>query len=110
MSLAYEMHVEVRGFNQERAEDIKNAANEEWPFGGWNGSPYCLVAIGQSQLCGGETEDEFAARLAITIWQANGGCCRVGLCATYLEELPYETHVLDKEEYERWRGGEPCLS
>jgi len=112
MSRAYEMHVDIEGYEPERAEAVKNAANNEWPFDGWyeeevSEHEHCLSAYGQCQLGGGETEDEFAQRLAIAIWKANQRSCCVIVQATFMEELPYESYILDEEDYKRWRGGQP---
>ena len=52
-------------------------------------------------FAGGETEEEFTERLAVAIWRANGGYCEVIVNATFLENLPYEIHTLDEDDYER---------
>lgn len=44
-------------------------------------------------------------RLSLAIWRANGAYCDVTVRATYLEELPYETHCLDEADYARLIGG-----
>jgi len=61
-----------------------------------------LRATARDNLCGGESEEEFADRLAGTIWKANGAYCEVTVYATYLESLPCETHVCGKSHYEKW--------
>ena len=60
----------------------------------------CWSSSAQSRLCGGESEKEFADRLAKAVWKANG---KPGQCmeATYLENLPYETCNRGTKAYTR---------
>ena len=60
-----------------------------------------MHASAQGNLCGGESEEEFTERLSLAVWRANGGYCSVTVDATYLENLPYETHTLDEADYAR---------
>jgi hypothetical protein len=101
MSRYYEMSVEIRGYNNSYKTNIVSAAEEEWNFDNWYEHENYLNASGQSNLCGGEGEDEFATRLAKAIWKANGGFCNVEIIATYLEDLPYENYTFDEDEYNR---------
>jgi len=103
MSRAYDMTVEIRKFRKEAIPAIQQAAAGEWPFKDWlvNEEAGYMLASGESRLCGGEGEEEFADRLAVAIWKANGACCDVSVLATYLEELPYEEHFRDEDDYER---------
>lgn len=102
MSRYYEMGVEITGHDPEKEDHIKKAAEQEWPFADWwssdNGQ---LHASAQNTLCGGESEEQFTERLSVAIWRANGGFCEVVVNATFLENLPYETHVLDESDYAR---------
>ena len=63
-----------------------------------------LTASADDQLCGGETERQFAERLAKAIWTANGGPCEVEVRATYLEDPPHEEYSFDESDYERIMG------
>ena len=101
MSRFYQMSVEVAGHDPAKVAQIEEAAEGEWPFDDWYDSGENLTASAQANLSGGEGEEEFADRLAVAIWRANGGYCRVSVDATYLENLPYETHALDEEDYAR---------
>ena len=65
-------------------------------FGQWN-----LQASAQDTLGGGESEEQFTERLSVAIWRANGSFCELVVSATYLENLPYETHTLNQEDYDR---------
>jgi len=104
MSRAYQMMVEIEKFDAEKGEAIKSAAEEEWDFEDWYSRDGRLISSGQSSLCGGETEEDFAGRLARAIWKANGKYCEVTVNATYLEEIPYETHSPSEETYERLKA------
>jgi hypothetical protein len=113
MTRLYQMSVAIRGFNPDRQREIQEAGSDEWPFEEWfHDDPATnpavdvnrLTASGESSLCGGETEDEFARRFARAVWEANGGFCEVEVDATYLENLPCENHSFDEEAYEDLMG------
>ena len=106
MSQFYEMSVDISGYDPVKAKEIQEAAEAEWPFDDW----WCasddkpgetMHASAQSSLCGGESEEKFTERLSLAVWRANGGYCGVTVDATYLENLPYETHSLDRSDYDR---------
>jgi hypothetical protein len=101
MSRHYEMDVEILGHDAEKESQIKQAAGDQWPFEDWSSVEGALQASAQSWLSGGGTEEQFTERLSVAIWRANGGFCEVVVCATFLENLPYETHSLDQTDYER---------
>jgi len=73
LSRYYNMHVRVDGYQPACVHAIKQAAEHEWTFGSWHERDGQLSALGESSLCAGETEEEFAQRLAVAIWRANGG-------------------------------------
>ena len=105
MSQFYEMGVEISGYDPAKAEEIQAAAEAEWPFDDWwSGADQpgeTMHASAQSSLCGGESEEKFTERLSLAVWRANGSYCSVVVDATYLENLPYETHTLDRSDYDR---------
>ena len=106
MSRFYEMSVEVSGHDPAKVAEIQAAAEQEWPFDDWwfageRRREQRCTHPGRDNLCGGETEEEFTERLSLAIWRANGGYCHVSVDATYLENLPYETHELDEADYAR---------
>ena len=70
MSRYYSMFVRVSGVAPEKVDVVKQAANDEWGFGDWQDQDAELTACGEDRLCGGETEEEFAERLAKAIWIA----------------------------------------
>jgi hypothetical protein len=95
------MAITISGFNKAKRNVIEEAATKQWGFEDWSEYGKQLSASGDSNLCGGETEVEFAERLSLAVWKANGKFCKVEVNATYLEELPYETYELDKDDYKR---------
>ena len=102
MSRCYDMTVEISGNDPAKVSEIQAAAEKEWPFSDWWSSDIGdMQASAQDSLCGGESEEQFTERLSVAIWRANGGYCRISVDATYLENLPYETHELDEADYAR---------
>lgn len=108
------MRIEVRGYNADRADAIRKAAEQEWDWGTeWrehvvrdaenpeNVAVRVADSYGESNLTGGESEDEFAWRVQLAIWKANGAFCEVNVTATYLEDLPCETYLGGENEYEK---------
>ena len=104
MSRYYRMSLEVQGPKPEKIEAIKKAALAEWSFSNDDFTEKerdkYLTAIAEGNLCGGETEEQFALRLAKAIWKANGGFCRVTVEATCLEYIPSETYSFGPAAYD----------
>lgn len=108
MARYYEMTLEVQGIDPTKSEKIFDAMREHWTFEradcwmvGFGAAK--LGGTGRSNLCGGESEEEFAWRITRAIWIANGAYCPVEVIATYLEELPYNSYQLDEGEYAKLR-------
>jgi len=88
MSRSYEMDVQISGFNKDKKDAIIEAAQKEWDgFEDWDDSQVSeeLHSTGYGELCGGETEKEFANRLNNAITGANGKPCKVVIHQTCLE-------------------------
>ena len=101
MSRYYNMFVMIVGARPDRFDQIKAAASDEWDFGEWEEHNGTMTASADDNLCAGETEQEFAERLAKAVWTANGSPCEVDVKATYLENLPHEEYSLDESDHER---------
>jgi len=107
MSRFYEMLLEIKGYNRTNQTEIINACTNQWGFGAdsfndvHNG---ILHTWARDSLCSGETEEDFAHRIAQAVWKANHGYCQVAILATYLEELPYEEHVRNEDDYNKWKS------
>jgi hypothetical protein len=104
MSRYYGMTIVVTEYKPSKVATIKEAAELEWDFTDWYEHENRLTATANGNLCGGETDDDFADRLAKTVWQANGGFCEVSVQTTCLEYLPYEDHSFDEDDYGRITG------
>ena len=76
MSRYYEMGVEILGHVPEKENQIKKAAENEWPFADWWSGEGQMRASAQDWLAGGESEEQFTERLSVAIWRANGGLLR----------------------------------
>ncbi len=68
MSRYYTMAVTITGAGRDRVDAVKQAAEAEWPFGEWFLDDGVLTASADDRLCGGESEEQFAERLAKEIW------------------------------------------
>ena len=102
MSRYYDMGVEIREYDSDKEDQIKKAAESIWQFDSWwSSGEGDLQASASDWLCGGESEEQFTERFSVAIWRANNGYCEVMVNATYLEELPYESHTLDQDDYDR---------
>ena len=112
MSRAYSMYVTITAFDDVTTPDIVEAVRREWPFGDPDvdrndrGRPQKLSFCGNGGLAGGDTEEEFALRLSKAVWAAHGDYCVVEVNATCLDDLPYNHHCLDEEEYEEIVAGD----
>jgi len=106
MSRFYRMGVVVSGVEPDEAPKIYDALMHEWSFDENDYFYYendkSIDMCGESNLCGGEDEEEFAQRIAEAVWKAVNRYVEVAVHATYLEDLPYETYCKDEEDYERW--------
>ena len=101
MSQSYSMHVEIKNFNPFNKDEIIAAAYAMWEFEDWwetEDAGRFMSATGDDMLTGGESDDEFAQRLSMVVWKANGGFCKVKVIATYMENLPCETFELNEED------------
>jgi hypothetical protein len=75
---------------------------------------HCRERLGclhdQGSLTGGQSPRQLIERLAVAVWQANGAFCTVTGRTTCLEDLPYETHVLDKIDYDQAMGSKTSVA
>ena len=102
MSRYYSMVVKITNYDQEREDDINGALCEEWPFHttilGNTDDGRRIFRNGDSNLRRGESEEEFAARVARAVHNANRGPCTLEVNATCLEYLPCETYSFSNPE------------
>ena len=107
MSRNYNMTVVVCNPQPDRMATIREAAAEEWDFDDWHEHRGQMFGYGEGRLGGGESEDEFADRLAKAIWRANGAACEIELRTTYVDELPYVEYSRDEDDFHRLMVAEP---
>ena len=105
MSRNYSMTVIVSEPKSDKTAAIQQAAAGQWDFDDWHESDGQMFGYGEGRLGGGESEEEFADRLAKAIWNANGGFCEIELRTTYLDDLPYVDYCLGEDDYERLTVG-----
>ena len=108
MSRNYSMTVIVSDPKPDRTAAIQQAAAGEWDFGDWHHDGGQMFGYGDGRLCGGESEEEFADRLAKAIWDANGGFCEIELRTTYLDDLPQVDYCRSEDDYHRLMEGQPA--
>lgn len=118
MSRYYEMTAEVKGYNKDKEEAIRDAFDDEWGVDdSWIGEHATvyneqgqlvsgvksITFNGRNSLVGGEGEDEFACRLCRAIWRANEAFCDVEVRCVYLDDPPTEIYAFGEEAYEAWK-------
>jgi len=86
---------------------VVEACAAVWPFEFYTLTCETIEGGGLGSLGGGETAEQFAERLARAVFVANGAPCCVEIRSTYLEDLPYSTHLFEEEDYERLAGCSP---
>lgn len=111
MSRYYEMTAEVKGYNKDKEDAIRDAFDDEWGVDdSWSGEN-SVTFNGRNSLVGGEGEDEFACRLCRAIWRANEAFCDVEVRCVYLDDPPMEIYAFGEEAYEAWKEAQcPDLS
>jgi len=121
MSRAYAMQIDIHGIPLGLEEAIKATIEDLWTISEWNrnevdvfvddkaGAPKStaktlyLNCYGEDSLCGGASEEEFAARVRDAVWKITECFSEISVIATYLEDLPYETYTFDEDDYEKWK-------
>lgn len=101
MSRYYRMSLTVEAYAPQHRETLQAALQECWGFGDFYEHEGTLSACAENWLCGGETENQFAERLARLVWQANDAFCQVQVEAICLENLPCEEFAFDESSYRR---------
>jgi hypothetical protein len=102
MSRAYSMQIVVETVTKAEKDSILEAIQDNWPIEDefWYEPTLTLSVSGDSQLCGGETEEEFTQRVTNSIWKAAGRFVPIVVNATCMENLPYESYSFEEGEYE----------
>jgi hypothetical protein len=96
------MAVEIENYNLDKAKVIERAVMDEWPFDDFYSlKENTLWSCAEDNLTGGETEQEFAKRIAAAVWKANEGFCSVSLEAAFLEAIPTSIYSFNKAQYDK---------
>ncbi len=111
MSRLYRMELEVEDVdfdiykpeNDDMVATIIDAVTPLWNWESHTRYDGTLTMEGESSLCGGESEREFATRLAHAIWAATDRYYAVVVTATYLENPPWEAYSLDEDDWDEFR-------
>jgi len=101
MSRLYRMEVIVKKID--KMVEVESQLKKEWDFNSTSKLNSTLYLLGEGWLCSGESEEEFANRIAQEAWVANDGFCEVEIEAMYLEDLPSEYHYRGINEYNEWK-------
>ena len=97
------MQLRVEDLTEEQIDAVAEAIvplwnwDEDSQFVDTNSNQFSIS--GTSNLCGGESEQEFADRLSHAVWGALGEYHPIEITATYLENLPYETYTRSEDDY-----------
>ena len=102
MSRYYRASVRINKPNPGREAAIAEAIKDFWGFEDVDATGDGLISTAESTIGGGMTEEEFSRELAQCVWTANQSFCKVEVCMTYLEDLPYEDYVSTQDEYDEW--------
>ena len=65
------------------------------------GGAWCVV----STTLSGQSEKGWAAQIAKAVWEKAGKFVPVTVEATCLDDLPYTTHAMSEEDYEKSKEG-----
>jgi hypothetical protein len=94
----YRVELEITGYEAEKLDEIKAAANEIWDFSEWG----ALNSDGQVGVYGvgdewlSRNEEQLAEELARAIWRANDADCEVVVRMVCLEDASrYEFGAAD---------------
>lgn len=112
MSRLYGIDIAISKFNKEKIDEIEEAAGEEWSGlnDDWSNPNTLktpdpepsLSSYSEGYFCSGEDEEEFINRITKAVWKANGGFCIISISATCLEDLPFNSYELDKDDYDQF--------
>ena len=101
MSRAYQMEFRIYSTNRRELERAEEALEEIWCLddNAWDCKEEGYTSYsGEASLCGGEDESHFFNRVVEAVREAVGRKIRIGVDATYLEALPFETYDTGPDE------------
>jgi hypothetical protein len=108
MSRYYGMGFIVKNISEDEAAIVEEVIENEWgsleETGFFDDLQNEWSGYSNGNLTGGESEEEFAARISRAIWEKLGRFVPINIEASYLEDPPTETHFLDEDDYMRITG------
>ena len=104
MSRYYQMTCSAWKLQTGEADMIREALAEEWSWENYyeDASKTKLNLSGRDSLCGGESEEDFSARISRAIWARLGRYIPMEITCTYMENLPYRSYHPDGAHYAAW--------
>ena len=114
MSRLYGMTLSVKNHDHKKRNAILKEACTEWNF---DTDVICVfkkdtpkenifMEEAVNNLCGGESEDEFAERISKSVMRANKGPCNVTVHTVCYENIPRETFDHNEELWEEMQEEE----
>ena len=106
------MRVQVEGYDPKKRDDIEEAVCRLLgDDGGYDLFDYkynkALTFHADTQLCGGESEEDFFRKVRDAVWHANGDkYCSVIVHQTYMEDLPTEMYETSEEDFDDYKAPE----
>ncbi|KKM74723.1 hypothetical protein LCGC14_1397510 [marine sediment metagenome] len=103
MSRLYRMTIAVCITDEARQDNIIDAICDEWgiDYSYYDEETMRFLAIKEGHLSS-ESEPEFVDRISQAIWKANGSYCKIDVCVTCLDDLPYEEHSRNIDDYNQF--------
>lgn len=108
MSRAYRMRIQIEGYDPSKKDDIDEMVclllgNDD----GYDVHDYkynkALTYRADTDLRGGETEEDFFAQVRDAVWHANGDkYCSVIVHQTCMEDLPVECYETSEEDFDEY--------
>jgi hypothetical protein len=111
MSYSAQTQITIEGIAGGKKECVIAAICEGWdpdnvPPEDYGVSEDDILLTGWNTLYGGESAGEFACRVAVVAWKANGGFCPIWVNVHPEDDPPCDTIEFTEEDYEEMRPGE----
>jgi len=108
MSRRYAIHIEVENVTKNEFHALKEEY-ETYLDCDWSsiGPPikkgtYNAFSSGETDLCGGMSEEEYLQETSYDIWKLLGRYVKVNINFTFLEDLPVISYETDEEMYNQF--------
>lgn len=111
----YYLNVQVDAYDVKKEESILKVLRDcGWEFEEVNvvdrkeqdKKTRLIVAMGEDDLQGDTSPEDYLEELTHKIWEANEAYCHIEFFLTYLDEAPTDEFERNEEDYEMWKSGE----